>query len=454
MKEHSPENRRALRITALAVLLCTCASVSLFFYTRSKLNEPVLPVSKPELDLALSAYSHGLGALPAQFADSETSLLPESVFAQSAILVDTTTGKVLFEKNADAPIPPASMTKLVAMYTAFHAAERGEISLDEVVALPPESWAVNIPSGSSLMFLAEGQRVTVRELLLGMAVVSGNDAAIALACHVSGSVEAFVTRMNAEVRELGLTITHFVEPSGLSELNMTTAREFASFAVVYLNAYPEALRAFHSKTELAYPAPQNLPLGSIQRPVYQSATNRLLGVLPGCDGLKTGFIYESGFNLSLTAERSLTRFLCVTMGGPGLTSREGNEYRNRDGTTLMEWAFTNFLTARPEEPLAQKMVVWEGKKAGVMAVPAGKAAFTAPVNALATGEQIEKRISMPRNLTAPVQAGDQIGTIEYLIQGRVMHTVALVADRSVAQASLPARTLDRLARFASSSFGY
>ena len=177
----------------------------------------------------------------------------------AAILIDAETGSILYEKNADRVIPPASMTKLVVMYVVFQEIATGAISLDDIVPLPPESWAVNAPPASSLMFLGEGQTVTLRELLLGLAVASGNDAAVAVAHYVSGSVDSFIERMNLEMKKLGLEKTHFVEPSGYSELNVTTPREFATFARQYILRYPEALRDYHSQLSISYPQEKNLP---------------------------------------------------------------------------------------------------------------------------------------------------------------------------------------------------
>jgi D-alanyl-D-alanine carboxypeptidase (penicillin-binding protein 5/6) len=351
---------------------------------------------------------------------------------------------ILFEKNADEMIPPASMTKLAAIYTAFHAAENGEISLDDVVDLPPDSWAVNIPAGSSLMFLAEGQRVTVRELLLGMAVASGNDAAIALAHHVSGSVPAFIDRMNREMSQLGLEKTHFVEPSGLSEQNMTTAREFANFALVYIREYPEALTAFHSQTSIEYPLPRNLPEGSAETPVFQQATNKLLGVLEGCDGLKTGFIRESGYNLSLTAERHGTRFISVTMGGPGSGSYEGNLLRSRDGSALMEWAFGNFKSVKPDFPAPFALPVFGAAVSSVRAIPAIPSGGTVPVRT----EELECAVELPWFLDAPVYAGEEIGQVSYRSGEQVLYTIPLVADRNAPEGTLPVRIADSALRLA------
>jgi D-alanyl-D-alanine carboxypeptidase (penicillin-binding protein 5/6) len=460
----------------LCLVLCTAG---LFGYTAYRMRPAAAPeISGEDKEKALVAYFTTSGDTARPFTDARhlspfvwygpdytvfptTAALSEDITARSAILLDAATGSVLFEKNADEVIPPASMTKLAAMYTAFHAAENGEISFDDIVDLPEETWAVNIPPGSSLMFLGEGQTVTVRELLLGMAVVSGNDAAIALAIHISGSVNAFVARMNAEMARLGLNNTTFVEPSGLSGLNRTTAREFADFALIYIRDYPQALKAFHSKTRLEYPMPWNYPEyaegdGTADRTsITQNSTNRLLGVLEGCDGLKTGFIYESGYNLSLTAERSGTRFISVTMGGAGMNSFEGNALRSRDGTSLMEWAFGNFRTVRTEKTEPISVPVWGGAQKRVGVIPAGGSAFTAPKSiddAGAENRPLQGSIVMDKWLDAPVTAGSEVGRVNYSSGGTFLYSVPLIADRNVAGAGPAWRLVDSLARLAAPLF--
>lgn len=374
------------------------------------------------------------------------SVIEKNTYASAAILVDAQTGAILMEKNADEVIPPASMTKLVAMYTAFKAIDSGLIQLDDLVPLPPESWAINIPRGSSLMFLGEGQKVSVRELLTGMATVSGNDAAIALAFYVSGSVENFVERMNAEINMLGLTKTHFVEPSGLSEYNLTTAREFVQFAMHYIHEYPEALPAFHSRTSFSYPKQENLPNGHNYPPIFQRSTNKLLETLDGCDGLKTGFIYESGFNFTLTAQRNGTRFISVTMGGPGSNSRDGVHFRNEDGETLMNWAFGQFKTIRTKTAESFPILVWQGKYPAIRALPAGKSVFTAPKTLnISSPADLEMRIQAKPWLTAPVHAGDLVGTVEYVYEGTVVYTIPLVSDRNIEKAGFLQQGIDCIA---------
>jgi D-alanyl-D-alanine carboxypeptidase (penicillin-binding protein 5/6) len=168
------------------------------------------------------------------------------IISQAAVLIDAATGTLLYYKNPDEAIPPASLTKLMTMHIALKEVKAGRATLDAVINPPPESWAINQPPRSSLMFLAEGQRTNLHDLLLGLAVPSGNDAAVAMALQFAPTVDDFVAMMNREALSLGMTKTHFVEPSGISEFNMTTAREFALFCRFYLRNHPETLQDYHS----------------------------------------------------------------------------------------------------------------------------------------------------------------------------------------------------------------
>ncbi|MGP1454166.1 MAG: D-alanyl-D-alanine carboxypeptidase family protein [Treponema sp.] len=388
---------------------------------------------------------------------------PPAIAARSAVLIDAHSGDLLFEKNPNQSIPPASLTKLVAIYTAMQAIEKGEIHLTDLVTPPPASWASNIPPGSSLMFLGKDQQLTVEELLLGMSVVSGNDAAIALAIHTAGSVQAFVKRMNTIVQEMGLTDTYFAEPSGLDEHNRTTARDFARFSYKYIQKYPENLQKFHAILHFSYPKPTNLlQPQSAQPAIHQYATNTLLERLPGCDGIKTGFIDESGFNISLTAQRNGIRFIAVILGGHGKTAQQGKMIRNQNGTSLLEWAFSTFSTASLEAiPIAFPSIpVLGGNKAGssfaitplIALPPTDTAAFTVLKESTARKAPvgtIKPRIILPLYLAAPVSAGEKIGRIELMQKhGAQEYCVAvfpLIANTSIQQGNSLYWKFDHLA---------
>ena len=366
------------------------------------------------------------------------------VNAGACIVLDTSNNCIIYQKNQNAIIPPASMLKLVVMYIVFQEVDAGNVSLSDVVPLPPECWHINIPSDSSKMFLAEGQTVTLHELLQGLAVCSGNDAAIAVAHYISGSVDAFVERMNYEMKLLGLEESHFVEPSGYSEKNITTPYEFAIFANHYINKYPESLTDYHSLLSFEYPKEENLPKyqqGQGRTPILQYNTNKTLGKIEGVNGLKTGFIYESGYNLSLTAERNGSQFLSITMKGPGQGSTQGNFYRMEDASTILEWAFNSFSSVELDDVKSQSVVVSGGKQKSVSLVADIPETLTVPH----IQENLDLTVTIKKSdiVKAPVKEGATYGHVVYSLGDKILQEVPLVAYESVDHAPFWKRALDK-----------
>jgi D-alanyl-D-alanine carboxypeptidase (penicillin-binding protein 5/6) len=328
--------------------------------------------------------------------------------SQSAVVMDAATGTVVFSKNPDDEIPPASLTKLMTLHLAFKEIAEGRASLDEIITPGRESWGVNQPPLSSLMRLAQGHRLTLRELFLGMAIFSGNDAATATALRFAPTVSDFAEMMSAEAAALGLGKTRFVDASGYSEEKLTTAREFTEFCRIYVKTHPESLRDFHSVREFAYPKPENLPEPYRERPgtILQSNRNMLLGKVEGVDGLKTGFIFESGYNLALTAERNGTRFVAVILGAPG--GWGGDRIRDEDGEKLINWAFEHYKTIRPETGPLEPFRIWKGKEDYVDVIEDAPNDFTALTE---RGENLSWIIERQEPLVAPIPAGSQVGTL-------------------------------------------
>lgn len=372
--------------------------------------------------------------------------------ARSAILIDATTGTVLYEKAPDEEIPPASLTKLMTIHVALEETESGRASLDEIVPIMREAWAVNQPWGSSLMFLAPGQVVTLRELLLGLAVASGNDAAVAVAVHLAGSVPGFVDRMNKEAAEFGLKKTRFAEPSGISEFNMTTARDFAAFSREYLLRHPKALKDFHSVREFSFPKPENLPETFRADPgtIVQQNRNMLLNEIEGVDGLKTGFIIESGYNLALTAERGGTRLLAVLLGGPGTSSLRGGRIRADDGEKLLTWGFDRFRTIRPAVERLEPVRVWKGSIKRAQLVPGGLLAFTAPKD---RAQRVVSSVVRYEGIVAPVPKGTPLGELVFSDDEGPLKRVSLVSAEEIGRGSLFRRMADSVALFFLRLFG-
>ncbi len=337
------------------------------------------------------------------------------------------------------------MTKLVEMSVVFEEINKGKFSLDDTVPLPPQSWAANLPLDASKMFLSQGDNVTLKELLLGLAIASGNDASIAVANYIAGDMDSFVKKMNEQVEKLSLTHTHFVESSGYSEKNITTARDFVQFARYYVTKYPQALELFHSQKTLRYPQKHNLPLWKQNtefQTITQPNTNKLIGTLTGCDGLKTGYIDESGYNLAATAKRGKTRFISVTMGGPGNTSAEGSYYRSEDGRTLLEYAFNAFADYSPQDPSKHTFTVAVpgGKENSVKLIPAEDETITVPFIYRNTpyecAQAVYAKAQIPSSILCKTEEGLQYGTISYFVNGTKLRTIPLVADRNVEKGNI------------------
>lgn len=461
------------RSTILPAIIITFSAVGIFYFSvvmfrvyKFKNGYDIQPLTENEKQIFNSVLNKEypnrndiLKKLPYTMQPIEL-----DVTARSAILVDASNGCVIYEKNADQIIPPASMTKLAVMFVVFQEIATGRISLEDRVPLPPESWASNMPPHSSLMFLGRNQRVTLDELLLGLAVCSGNDAAYALAFYVSGGMEKFIERMNREMQLLGLEHTRFVESSGYSELNTTTAREMAAFARVYISRYPEALSRYHSKLSFTYPKEQNLAPEDIGKPrtqdwskglpenitmgITQQNTNKLLGLLEGCDGLKTGFIDESGYNIALTATRDDTRFISVTLGGAGRNTAEGNANRIKDGTTMMEWAFGTFADSQKTAALHSYIArVTGAKNTYVNLVPTETAkALTVPFITAQTpqeaAEMVKVAVNIPNYIDGGTSVGTEYGNVSFFLGDVLLMRVPLVADRNIQEASFITKIAD------------
>lgn len=369
----------------------------------------------------------------------ETVPVALGVDAKGAICINTSNGCVLWEKNADEVIPPASTTKMFVMYIVFEELEKGVIHLDDVVPLPKECLAINMMPHSSLMFLGEFQKVTVEQLITGLCVDSGNDAAYALAFYVinkeneahgvnepfdaKAAMEKFVGRMNQVAKNLGLKNTHFVESSGYSENNLTTARELATFCTSYVTRFPECLK-YHSIREFTWSG------------IFQANSNPLLRILKGCDGLKTGYIIESGYNLALTVKRGDTRIVCVTLGGKGVGGRQGNAGRIHDNTAMVNYAYDCFIDYKlpAPEPLVLPVIYGEGTR--VRLVPAfSMKTLTIPKSILdmnkSIAEQLTVSIESPKALAAPIKIGDALAAVSYKIGEHTLLYIPLVAQSDI-----------------------
>lgn len=410
---------------------------------------PTAPAVALAVLLALFALVFGAGAQVPD--DSPVITPPPRINARSAALIDQATGTILYAKNPDLKLPPASLTKLVTLHVAFGEIAAGRLSYDELIDIDPKDCSPYIPYGSSIMYLHPGMKVSVRDLMLGAAVVSGNDAAYALARRISGSNEAFAEKMNEAVRELGIDGMVFVEPSGLSEYNLVTARQFAQFCRKYMELHPEALRDFHSVKSIDFPRPEHAAPGFVpEGRIVQYNRNPLVFSYDGADGLKTGYIIEVGFNMAATAERDGSRFIAVSLGGTGSTYSGGGLQRSKDATGLLDWAFENFKTISLDPGEIKEPRAWFGERRSLPLVPAAANAVTVPISELG---KLTLHAQVPASIDAPVEKGKSVGKIVYSLSGKEYHSIDLVAAETVERGGFFRQVWDGIAKFFSRMFG-
>lgn len=249
---------------------------------------------------------------------------------KAAMVMDMASGQLLYEQDADKRIAPASLTKILTMYLVWEDIEQGRVKLEDTVTISAASAA----TGGSSMKLVKGEQVTVHDLMRGMGIASGNDACVAIAEYISGSEENFVERMNRKARFLGMQNSSFKNPHGLpAKGQVTTARDMMRLASAYLRRFPGSLE-IHSKTHMYH------------NKIKRKNSNKLLGRVQGVDGLKTGFVSASGFNIVVTAERNNRRLLAVILGG------RTSAVRNREATEVLEACYD--MPMEPRLQLAQE----------------------------------------------------------------------------------------------------
>ena len=350
---------------------------------------------------------------------------PPVISARSAILVDVDARTILYARDPDLVVPPASLTKVVAIDAALRAVQLGEVDADVLFEPPFESWAENQAPGSSLMFLGPGQRLSLDDLLLGLAVPSGNDAAVALASLLDGSVEAFVDRMNARIAELGLVDPYFVEPSGLSPLNSITVRSFARFLIAHIEQFPQSLEQYYGVRTYTYPEPRHLTISGNRSPITQANRNLLLWDFDGVDGFKTGYIEASGYNLAATAERDGRRLIAIVLGIEAESHLVGGMVRASEAATLLEYGFERFSRLRFGYPDAEPVRVYRGQQPWV--VPHGQRELVVAVPA-GSESRIAGTSTRRDAVVAPI-GPVEVGRVSILLDGIELAAQPLVVPR-------------------------
>lgn len=341
--------------------------------------------------------------------------------AREAVIIDATTGRVLFEKNADKRMPPASMSKLMTIYMVMNQLRDGNLSLEDTFRVSENAWRKGgAKSGSSTMFLDPKSRVSVEELLMGIIVQSGNDACIVIAEGISGSEAAFAEAMTAKAQEIGLTGSHFANSTGWPDPDQyMTAKDLAHLALRTIQEFPEYYHMY-SVTEYTYNG------------IRQTNRNPLLYKGIGADGLKTGHTSEAGYGLTTSAERNGRRIVLVVNG---LNSKKE---RSSESERLMDWAFREFnnYALYNQNDVVSDAEVWLGTAGRVPLVINQDVVITMPRKAR-KGMKVTVKYDGP--IPAPIVAGTPIASLEISAPNEETVTVPLLAGADVGALGLVGR---------------
>ncbi|MGZ8359155.1 MAG: D-alanyl-D-alanine carboxypeptidase family protein [Allosphingosinicella sp.] len=350
---------------------------------------------------------------------------PFDTMAPIAYMIDLSSGAVLYAKDAQRRIPPASMAKMMTTHVAFELIERGELDQNRQCVVRPETWQRwHGPEAGSTMFLSPGQQVTVRDLLHGIVTLSGNDATVVLAECISGTEAAFVALMNRKSAELGLRNSHWGNPVGWPDAGVTytTAQDLTNLAVATIRNHPRLYREYYGVREFTW----GRTMGSNQ-PITQGNRNPLLGRVPGADGLKTGHTAEAGFGFTGSAEQEGRRLVMVVAGLGSFNQRIEESVR------FMDWGFRAWQS-RP--------LLTQGERIGEAQVQLGSeetVGLVAPRAVAVTypsglGQDLRARIVYQGPVRAPIAQGQHIADLVVQAGDMPPQTTPLVAESAVGEA--------------------
>jgi D-alanyl-D-alanine carboxypeptidase (penicillin-binding protein 5/6) len=398
-----------------SILLLLLALI--FLTSNIVLANPVFASASQEAESVESDSESNEEAVQNSESDSDAEESEVSQFdsiAEAAILIEASTGKVLYEKNSDQPLPPASITKVMTLLLGFEAIERGDVSWDDMVTVSEKAWKTE----GSIMFIEVGTQVKLEDIITGISVVSANDGCIALAEHISGSVEAFVQQMNNRAQELGMSNSKFKNPHGLPEADgghYMSARDISIVARELINKHPKILE-FESMKDFTF------------NEIYQVNRNPLLGVYPGADGLKTGWTDEAGYCLVGTAEQNGMRLISVVM------RTNDDDERLAASRELLDYGYQNYEIVK---------VVDKGDTIGEVDVKRGKD-LTVPVKAdesisvvIAKNRKDDIKVNLivdEEAIPAPVEADTAAGTAEFRLDDELLGSTTFSTIQDVEKA--------------------
>jgi len=349
--------------------------------------------------------------------------------ARYGILQDHLSGKILYEKDADDPIYPASMTKIMTTIVVFDLLKKGETTLDEKITISEKAWRMS-QSGYSSMFIMLGDQVSVEDLLKGIIIVSGNDACVALAEGLSGTEEDFVILMNEKAAEIGLENTNFNNSSGINDVdNYSTVRDIMKMSRYLIQNYPEYY-TYYKETTFTWDRTGG-------DPITQGNRNPLLYKNIGADGIKTGFLTVEKYSLAASMKNGERRLTSVVSGF------ESKNSRSRDSMKLLNWGFRTFDTvqvAKKNETL-ESLNVWLGKKPRVDVVVDEDIYLTIPKR---KKKIIKAVIEYKGPINAPISKGDKIGKLKIYISNELVKEVDVFSKEKIKRSNIFSRIFKSL----------
>ena len=358
-----------------------------------------------------------------------TSFSQIDVDVDHVIIQDHFSGKVLFERDADDSIYPASMTKIMTAIVAFDLLKNGETTLDEKITISEKAWRMS-QSGYSSMFIMLNDQITVENLLKGIIIVSGNDACLALAEGLSGTEEDFVALMNEKAIEIGMDNTNFNNSSGISDPeNYSTVRDIMKMSAYLIKNYPEYYTYFEETTFT-----WDRTGGD---PITQGNRNPLLYKNIGVDGIKTGFLTVEQYSLASSLKTKNRR---ITVVGSGFKSKNS---RSRESIRLLNWGLKKFDTIQiaKKNEISDSLKVWLGKKEKVDVLFSEDFYLTIPKR---KKSQIKGILNYEGPLNAPVTKGQKVASIDVFLSGEFVKTIDLIASEDVKQANIFVRIFKSL----------
>jgi D-alanyl-D-alanine carboxypeptidase (penicillin-binding protein 5/6) len=349
--------------------------------------------------------------------ETESTAAPVPPEIPVALLVDLSTGQTLFSRGPNRRFMPASVTKIMTVYTAFDLIKRGKLSLDQETTFD-KGLADKWQGVGSSMFLKEGERVTVAQLLMGITTVSANDGAVTLAKAGAGSVANWVTLMNDNAARLGMHDSHFGRPNGYMDEGRTyvTAHDLVLLADALIRRFPDLYKRFIGHHGMTYNG------------ITQNNHDPDIGVVPGADGIKTGFTEQAGYTYLGSGIRNGRRLVMVIGGSPSW------QIRNATARRLLEWGFDNF-DSRELLPAQTRVGAARVQSGSATTVPL--LTETDVFTNLPKGADGKARLNLRYRgpIKAPIRKGDEVATLRIAIPGQQPHDVSLVAGASVAKAN-------------------